>query len=308
MTAGRIPVDDAMFDVALYSAEIIEDPESHHRFFTDAALFKTLQSAAIEARIAELEKTWPWVDRLGHTPGAPEDEPYSYWQYVEAGDSQDPARGATIDVHDEDMRRVSIKEGVLRPAGTRTGAPAQPSLFAEDVDGADETGDPETPGSSFRGVRERREAERDRLCAALASDRRASLAVALLALLGCDELNGTGAVFGAVVSAARERFGFVARAIEAAWRTASAADERLAADATVELFDDDMWGCPAEAWAAGFLALQACTQDELAGHVAFAAAYLLPIAYGNDKPALHDAIARVVGIAFDAAVPQEQAA
>jgi ParB/RepB/Spo0J family partition protein len=51
-------VKEALFDLKLYTGEILEDPEGGGHF-ADSAQFKKLQKAAIEAKAAELRKTHP---------------------------------------------------------------------------------------------------------------------------------------------------------------------------------------------------------------------------------------------------------
>ena len=110
MVRERVPVSVALFDVAQYAGEIVEDEDDRDendrgaRYFTDTGEFNRLQAAAIDAKIVELEAKWPWVDRLG--------EQARIWAYEKAP-ARDKRRGAVIKI--SGRRDVEIVEGVLRP-------------------------------------------------------------------------------------------------------------------------------------------------------------------------------------------------
>jgi len=57
------PVDIAFFKLERYTGEYVEDPETKGRkLFADTTQFLDLQKAGIDAKKAELEKRWPWVN------------------------------------------------------------------------------------------------------------------------------------------------------------------------------------------------------------------------------------------------------
>lgn len=68
MTAQRVPVENALFDPALYQGEIVADAETGEGWFADATQFARLQGEAAKAKAEELRRQWPWVEvYLGDT-------------------------------------------------------------------------------------------------------------------------------------------------------------------------------------------------------------------------------------------------
>lgn len=108
MIKERIEVGDAVFDLALYTGEIVEDPETGERYLGDGKLFRKLQDAAIASRLAELKAKWPWAEFT--TDGE--------WRY-EKTTKDDADAGAILFIEDiEDGKRLKVKAPVLRPEVT----------------------------------------------------------------------------------------------------------------------------------------------------------------------------------------------
>ncbi len=106
-----VPVTSARFDRALYTGEIVKDPETEAEFFADVAQFRKLQSDAIQSEVdrrqRQLEPNWPWVEYLGINA--------QHWAYADAR-PRDQEAGAIIYLLDD---KVVVREGVLKPETVR---------------------------------------------------------------------------------------------------------------------------------------------------------------------------------------------
>ncbi|HWT32009.1 MAG TPA: ParB/RepB/Spo0J family partition protein [Croceibacterium sp.] len=100
----------ALFDLAEYTAPIVGDLFDDHRYFSDAALFWTLQQKAVEdKRQAYLAEGWNAVEVM---------EPGSYfarWEY----DKRSQAKGGSVYVVVHESGEVEVHEGFLPHKDTR---------------------------------------------------------------------------------------------------------------------------------------------------------------------------------------------
>ncbi len=67
MLRQRVPFSRAIFDLALYTGEVVSDPDTDNLFFADTAEFAALQATAVEQKKAELAADWLWVEIM-HSP------------------------------------------------------------------------------------------------------------------------------------------------------------------------------------------------------------------------------------------------
>jgi len=116
MTAARIPTNLAAFNAALYTGEILTDPDSGHTYFADVKLFDTLQRAAMQQKIAQLEKRWPWVKTLTSTKSP---HPHAF----EPSRRGDKEAGAIVWLSQD--RELHVKESVLPPGTLDRGQAAR---------------------------------------------------------------------------------------------------------------------------------------------------------------------------------------
>ena len=109
-----IPLSRAIFAPALYKGGFVKDLFEDETHACDAAEFRRLQIEACQAKRAELEKTWAWVELTigGYVP---------VWAYAR---DQPPATGGAI-VHLRDDLRVEIHTGLGKRSspGADIGAP-----------------------------------------------------------------------------------------------------------------------------------------------------------------------------------------
>ena len=124
---AAISTDVALFDLAEYTAPVVGDLFDEHRYFSDAALFWTLQWKAIEEkRQAYLADGWNAVEVI---------EPGSYfarWKY----DKRSQAKGGRVYVVVHESGEVEVHEGYLPHKEARRGErddeagpkPARPEL------------------------------------------------------------------------------------------------------------------------------------------------------------------------------------
>lgn len=177
MTETRVPFRRALFDPALYKGEILHDAETGEQYFVDLEQFQKLQGAAVEAKLAELRKTWKWAEWV------PGNERH---RYVPTN-KKDADAGAVVYADYEGV--IHVDAPVLRPdtvkarqqqAARDRAAEGKTDLFA---------GEEESASGDDRD--DRRAALHARIWALreeAAGNRRLGLAMAVLALLGIDEL------------------------------------------------------------------------------------------------------------------------
>lgn len=115
----RPPIEAAVFDLALYTAEIVDDTVTGERFFADRPEFERLQLGALEAKAEALRKRgkWSWIEVL--KPGE------SFWQaYAEHDPSTydaykagDPGVGAVVILGGRArLNKIEVKAPVMRKA------------------------------------------------------------------------------------------------------------------------------------------------------------------------------------------------
>lgn len=105
MTEKRVPLARALFDPALYQGEIVTDPATDDRYFADVEQVNRLNDEAIEAKLAALQKEWPWAKRLGAHE--------QYWQFNDARKG-DKEAGAILYLNHQGQ--LQVKAPVLTPA------------------------------------------------------------------------------------------------------------------------------------------------------------------------------------------------
>jgi ParB/RepB/Spo0J family partition protein len=92
---------EAVFDLKLYTGEMLEDSESGNSYFADAAQFKKLQAAAIEAKAAELRKTHSKVTVLEHN--------FDEWEWEHK--PKHPKAATLLFINDD--HKFEIKAGMI---------------------------------------------------------------------------------------------------------------------------------------------------------------------------------------------------
>lgn len=137
----RPPVTEAVFDLALYSGEIVDDTVTGERFFADRHEFERLQLAALEARAEALRQRgkWQWVEVVpldgSFWQGYCERDPSTYEDWKPA----DPGVGAVVmlvEGYHGRTPKIEVKAPVMRKAeaeaavkarqrGTSPGEPAE---------------------------------------------------------------------------------------------------------------------------------------------------------------------------------------
>jgi ParB/RepB/Spo0J family partition protein len=182
MVEQLIPVSRAAFDLSQYTGEFIEVDENDEndrsagRYFADAAEFKRLQDAAIEAKAAALREKWPWVDILGE-----DDNPHAY----ERVGKKHPKAGAVIFFDYND--RLSVAESVLRhvdAADERKGARSDRSTKPKK-----KTKPEDLRWLTQAQVQRVKQAKTLALRRALSDNPKAGLAVAILAMVGSRDID-----------------------------------------------------------------------------------------------------------------------
>lgn len=107
-TYSMVPAERAIFDVAASGLETVTNDQGE-TFIPDRDGFEAAQRAAVEARVLELGKQYPWVEFLtGHTM-------WSSWP--KAKKDTDPAEIGAVVLLDHTLD-VEIREGVVRAGGT----------------------------------------------------------------------------------------------------------------------------------------------------------------------------------------------
>lgn len=106
ITDDLMPVAVAFFERAQYAGEIIETPDGDE-YFADQAQATKLQQAAIDAKKAELEKKWSWVEIVEGYRWSVEQ------QYPRASNPKDSDAGAIIII--DTGEPPVVREGVLSP-------------------------------------------------------------------------------------------------------------------------------------------------------------------------------------------------
>lgn len=108
MAADLIPVRHAIFDRTLYAGDIVDDETSGESYFGDVAEFKSLQDAAVAAKIEEFKTTYAWAKVV---------EGGQFWTFVDARKGDKDA-GAIIGVFSDG--EVRTRERVLEPKKQET--------------------------------------------------------------------------------------------------------------------------------------------------------------------------------------------
>lgn len=115
LTKDMVPVDKAFFAVEGCGLEIVEDPESGDRYFTDKKAFLAEQKTAVATKVAELGQEWAWAKELDY---------FSEWQYPDR--TEDRAEGGAIVVLRGYDMTVEVYTGLVkRPEVESTGDPAR---------------------------------------------------------------------------------------------------------------------------------------------------------------------------------------
>ena len=162
------PVKLALFDRALYTGEIVEDPEERgDERFADAAQFARLQESAIKALKAKLEGVWAWV-RIER----------SQWFATHAyGRSKDKKKAGAI-IHVQPDLEVKVYDGLVERAAEKP--PAKKTAKG----GACES---KAPPVTNAGLAAAHNAKTGALQRAVAADPRYARIMLCLALLGVAE-------------------------------------------------------------------------------------------------------------------------
>lgn len=108
----RIPASGALFDVAQYQGDWIEDDDNPEiRYFADGAVFKTLQAKGLKAKKAELEAAYSWVEIFDR---AKDEYFYKHRYQTISGHAKAGAiieldeRGAAIGIHVDLVREQDL--------------------------------------------------------------------------------------------------------------------------------------------------------------------------------------------------------
>lgn len=129
VAGAGIPLDLAIFDPAKFQGEIVTDPDDGTKHVVDSKRFLDAQRAEIAKRIAELVKTWAWVEFFDGAEG-------EYFKSHEYEKTKDKKRAGVAISLDWDGR-VDIVEGVAKredtkPAGGPAPTPAERPEFTRD--------------------------------------------------------------------------------------------------------------------------------------------------------------------------------
>jgi ParB/RepB/Spo0J family partition protein len=114
LTAGRIPVSRAIFDVKEYKGAFIG--EGGDRWFTDSGQFERLQRRAVREKQGELKRQWADCEVI---------EDYAFYR-GEFEDCADRSRGIAVIFIDRVSLGVDVHEGLVRRAGAGTGKVHKP--------------------------------------------------------------------------------------------------------------------------------------------------------------------------------------
>lgn len=204
--AGLIPVERAIFDPADYPGEIVDDPETGERYFSDRGEFERLNDKALLAKVDALSKQWPWVDidRRGWLA-----------DYQTTGfASDDPALGAVIRMRREGGIQIvapALRNNTLherrdaafrdrherRDAAFRERhgrAPGETPPAVKPAEAGDKTGTAPRPPLSQAQLERLHEMKSQALRRAVIArrthDGRVPIALACLGLLGAREIRG----------------------------------------------------------------------------------------------------------------------